>query len=165
MCNHCNGVIPVLDFLYDSINKETEEGDVVLCIDCVRKFSKNFDLEENTYTPLHIVCGDVIIIDNLEEVLECFSYGDSINRATETGITPLHCLAYRCRDTPNGGISNFKFWSKKTTLKFLLNKGADLYKKDKNGITPYDIFMESKDENIKKIIIDYTLLDIKIPDK
>lgn len=157
------------DSLFDFLNYSgelTDEGDIIYCIECIKFFKNERSYEDgNKQIALHLICH-YIIVDNLEEILEILSHDVDINHQDILGETPLHILARRCLCTTNGGPSNFRFWTKKTTLLFLLNNRADLYIADfsSNKRTPYDIFMECGDQEIKNIVLSYSTLDIKEPD-
>lgn len=140
-------------FEYIADGNRADEGDLMLCIDCAKVFAYTHDpryYEGNTC--LHVIC-DECIIDDLDIILELFS--KDVNTKNDLGQTPFHILALMCNSTPNGGISNFRFHMKKDFFSFFIKKNADIWCKDNEGISPYDIFMESKDISIREMIADY----------
>ena len=151
MCNLHN-YESIFDYIADGYR--ADEGDLMLCVNCAKVFANTHKpqyFEGNTC--LHVIC-DEIIVDNIDAILEIFS--KDINTKNDLGETPFHILAYMCNSVPNGGISNFRFHMKKSFISFFIKKRANVWINDNEGITPYDIFMKSKDETIKKMIIDYS---------
>ena len=113
---------------------------------CMQAFVRpGFDINvrgHNEYTFLHyaIVGGEGM----LKYILQLDGGKNLVNARTRSGLTPLHCI---CKTGSNIDC-------KKSQIELLLQYGADIYARDKDGYTPAHTFAYWGQHECLQVLID-----------
>lgn len=148
-----------------NVNQKNEEGDfpTKIAFMCGKQNIVKYLLEKGAdinqqdrhgHTLLHLAALE----DNEEMIFYLVEHGANINQKDNYGQTPLHFSTYcSCsRDEEIEKPSDRKGKEKKDKekmMKYLVEQGADVNGKDKNGLTPLKIARQKENERVIEYLL------------
>jgi ankyrin repeat protein len=143
----------------------------------------NAEENEYGYTPLHVA----LVMSKEETVLELIRAGADVTKVTKRGLTPLHLAVQKCyvsaveellkRGAPVNAVDVkgntplhyaaecCKYGVRKKMMSLLLDFGADVKMRNKNGDTPLDyVICADEYEKLKELITELRRLYRVLPE-